>query len=100
MKNIPNTAPRIQIVDLVKQNAPAISRNLHTYWDRSLEDLISGGISKKAVIESMFDVAAAHCQKKIGRAALIELLRDAADYHERILLGESAEIAIPMRNRH
>lgn len=80
---------REKIVETVKAAAPTISKNLHTFWRRSFQDLVCGGVSRDALIESMFDVAMSECRNVIGTAALVDRLRDSADRVEQIAFAES-----------
>ena len=85
----PNT--RAQVTALVKQNLGAIMGNLNNFWTRQAEDLISGGVPKADIAESMMTAGITYGAITMGAPALVTHLRAIADFYEREVIARNSQ---------
>lgn len=86
-----NDGPRAAIRKLISDNAGTITANLSSMLHRNVQDMIDAGIDRREVVEAAFSVGVTHQAALLGIGATSALLRDVADYLERIAIENSQD---------
>lgn len=96
---LPTHSTREDIVADVSGNVHMITANLNSFWHRTAEDLVAGGVKEAFVSETLLTVAIAHKLRTHGASHLIQYLEKAIELLQRVE-GTNAQQAAQDAVRH